>query len=687
MVLHRPVASRPDAPIRARRIQDALFPPFPQKAGVMLRIPSLHALSRLSVSGLFCVAACSSGAASQDNHGLPGAAGTGNAGATGVAGYASGADAGAGGVGTGGVGTGGVGTGVAGGGANAGGANAGGANAGGTPSSAGSDSTSGGVSSGGAGAPPPGGAAGTASVEPPPGTTPPITPRWAFEPWAWEDNTNTRASAEALIKGYTDRTIPVGAVIIDSPWETAYNTLLWDTTRYPTPTAMISGFHAQGVKVLLWITAFVDTDASDYASVKQQKFGVNNSADATWWKGTGIHVDITNPAAAAWWNAQLGARLADGIDGWKLDRGADYLGDPVKTTAGSLAITDFKKQLSADFFDYTTTTNPNAIVCVRPFDAEQGGVGSDLSKNSVGWVGDHDGGFAGIATEKDDIYTSAQMGYGAPGVEVGGYMGNAPSKDSLIRYAEFGALTPLMENGGANGGLTEHLPWYWDTATVDTYRYFASLHSELAAYNFSYGVDAHLTGKSIIRSADKTLNQHLLGDQLFTSVITTDVTTKAVTFPTGSSWVDYWDEDTVYMGGSTVQYAAPLTQYPLFIRVGAIVPLDVKTAVTGHGDTTSAGKTTLLVYPEGKSTFTFHRAVDEGTSYTDVVIDVDAASGAIAVTGSAAASYRLRVKSFQAPTSVAGADTWSYDATNKVIVVDKQGATFALTIAGLKGYP
>ena len=43
------------------------------------------------------------------------------------------------------------------------------------------------------------------------------------------------ASTESVIAGYISRQIPVGAVIIDSPWETTYNTLAWDTTRYPSP--------------------------------------------------------------------------------------------------------------------------------------------------------------------------------------------------------------------------------------------------------------------------------------------------------------------------------------------------------------------------------------------------------------------------------------------------------------------
>jgi hypothetical protein len=59
----------------------------------------------------------------------------------------------------------------------------------------------------------------------------------------------------------------------------------------------------------------------------------------------------------------------------------------------------------------------------------------------------------------------------------------------------------------------------------------------------------------------------------------------------------------------------------------------------------------------------------------------------VTVTGSVSASYRLRVKSLQPPTSVTGADAWSYDTVDKVIIADKQGAAFSLMIAGLKGYP
>lgn len=521
-------------------------------------------------------------------------------------------------------------------------------------------------------------------AEPFPGD-PPICPCWAFEHWVWEDNTNTRTGAENLVQGYLDRNIPVGAVIIDSPWETYYNTLAWDTNRYPSPQQMIDNFHAKGVKVLLWITGFVNNDSPDYSYVKSQNYGVNNSADISWWKGTGIHLDFTKTAAKNWWHGKLDNVLNMGIDGWKADQGADYVSDPVSTSLGSMSKLDFKKYYYADCFDYTQGKNAAGISMPRPY-SHQGGEASSKSKCSIGWCGDFSGDFTGLDSQKNDIYTSAQMGYGAMGVEVGGFQGSVPTKNSLIRYAQFGALTPLMENGGSNGGQAQHLPWYWDTQTVDIYRYFATFHSELVPYNFSYSVESNLTGTTMVRNSDQTKNHHKLGEEIFVSVLTTDTTSKTVDFPAGAKWIDYWNEGTVYNGGTSSSYNAPLDKYPVFIKAGAIIPMNVKNSVTGHGDFASSGKTTLAIYPYGQTGFTFHRPTGEGTAYSNVTINVDESAGTIGISGSISNSYRLRVKSFTAPSAVSGADGWSYDATGKYVIIDKQGTSFQITVNGLSGY-
>jgi alpha-glucosidase (family GH31 glycosyl hydrolase) len=515
---------------------------------------------------------------------------------------------------------------------------------------------------------------------------PPIVPRWALEPWVWEDTTNTEASAQRLVQGYLDRNIPVGAVLIDSPWATHYNSFEWDPRRYPDPSGMIAGFHAAGVRVILWITGFVNNDAPDYEHVRAQGYSVEAGKNFQWWKGSGIHLDFTNPEAMRWWHSRMDKILDLGIDGWKVDQSADFVTDPVSTSIGSLSRQDFKQYYYADFFDYSTSRNPQFIIFARPYSSREQAAGAPVSRHSVGWSGDFRGDFAGLEAQKNDVYESARLGYGAPGVEVGGYWPVHPDKKSLIRYAQFAALTPLMINGGLNGGEAQHLPWYWDQETVDIYRYYATLHSELVPYLFSYSVEAYIEGLSILREPDSERSQHMLGEEIFVSAITADTEVKLVDFPGGARWIDYWNEGYFYEGGSSSEYDAPLDRYPIFIRAGAVIPLNVRNGVTGHGDETSAGKTTLAIYPAGTTGFTYHQPLGDGTEFTVVRIEVDELSGTIRVDGSAPGDYRLRVKSFARPAAVEGASSWYYDEAAQIVVIDHVGEDFSLTIHGLLGY-
>src|SRR4051812_10620227 len=79
-------------------------------------------------------------------------------------------------------------------------------------------------------------AAGSSSSEP-------YIPEWIFKHWVWEDE-GTTASAEQLADDYIANGIPVDAIIIDSPWETAYNNFDWDPAAYPDAQGMIDRFHS-----------------------------------------------------------------------------------------------------------------------------------------------------------------------------------------------------------------------------------------------------------------------------------------------------------------------------------------------------------------------------------------------------------------------------------------------------------
>jgi len=104
--------------------------------------------------------------------------------------------------------------------------------------------------------------------------------------------------------------------------------------------------------------------------------------------------------------------------------------------------------------------------------------------------------------------------------------------------------------------------------------------------------------------------RYLLGNEIFCAAIYEDVTSRSITFPTGK-WIDYWNDDTIYSGGETTELNFPIDKYPIFIKSGAIIPMNVEDSETGHGSDSSKNHLTLIIYPDGESSLNFNRTPTE----------------------------------------------------------------------------
>lgn len=268
---------------------------------------------------------------------------------------------------------------------------------------------------------------------------PPITPAWALGHIVWEDSLNTEDGARRIVGEYFKHGIPVHAVIIDSPWSTAYNDFEWDYFRYPGHAQMIEDFSKKNVKVILWLTGVVNRKSKDtrlqksinYDEVVRRNLGINKNVPATWWKGEGVHIDFTNPDAIEWWSQQLDKVFKDGVYGWKVDQGEYWFGDIVETSMGEMSNALFRPYYYDAMYDYTVKRNPNAIIIARPY-SHQGGFAASVEKMSLGWCGDFSGDWSGLKLQIQNIYKSSQRGYGAIGCEVAGFLAQKQVKNPLF---------------------------------------------------------------------------------------------------------------------------------------------------------------------------------------------------------------------------------------------------------------
>lgn len=516
--------------------------------------------------------------------------------------------------------------------------------------------------------------------------TPPITPAWAFKHIVWEDSVNTTDGAIDIVNGYKQRGIPVGAVIIDSPWSTSYNDFDWDNARYNDPTTMINHFKDQNVKVILWLTGNINLLGRDtprqkgdtYDFAVEKNYGVNNSTPYKWWKGTGIHIDFTNPEAKEWWYSQLDKVFIDGVYGWKVDQGEVYLDSLVSTSKGTMSQELFRRYYYDAMYDYAVSRRDGGLTISRPY-SHQGGYEADVEKMNMGWCGDFAGDWKGLKLQIDNIYTSARRGYGAVGCEVAGFFGKRSNRKQFVRYAQFGCMTATMINGGENGAFSNHLPWYHGDDVTDIYKYVVTLHDELAPYMFSCVVDAHLHGGSLIKNTSSEWESHQVGDYIFTKALTSDDDTAEYVLPHNGEWIDFWTGET-FPSGTKIEKEFSLAEFPLYMRKGAILPISINGDYSVLGDKSMSGKRGFLIYPGGTTSHVFHLPDGEGIDYTDCLVRFDENNGTIYCDRPDMEKVFVIKGYGKGVNDVKGASSWRYDndTSTLYIVHDKVSDTMVI---------
>ncbi|WP_017318268.1 glycoside hydrolase family 31 protein [Mastigocladopsis repens] len=443
----------------------------------------------------------------------------------------------------------------------------------------------------------------------------PLPPKWALGyhqcRWSYESETVVRE----LAREFRDRRIPCDVIHLDIDYMRGYRVFTWSPKRFPDPAKLISDLTEVGFKTVTIIDPGVKYEPEANYHVFDQ--GIQNDyfvrqangrlfhgyvwpeksvfpdflrSDVRQWWGDS-HKSLTDIGVAGIWNDMNEPAIDDrpfGDDGHKIWFPLDApQGDGGEMTPSSSPSSQNARATHAEVHNLYGLSMARASAeglqrlrsHERSFVLTRSGFAGVQRWSSV-WMGDNQSLWEHLEMSLPMLCNMGLSGVAFVGCDIGGFAGNATA-ELFARWMQVGMLYPLMRGHSAMS-TARHEPWVFGERTEKICREYINLRYQLLPYIYTLFWEAATTGAPILRpllyhfpNDPKTYtlyDQVLLGSSLMAAPIyRPGIEHRAVYLPEGT-WYDWWTGES-YSGPVHILTHAPLEKMPLYVRAGAIIPM------------------------------------------------------------------------------------------------------------------
>ncbi|HEX8871999.1 MAG TPA: TIM-barrel domain-containing protein, partial [Candidatus Acidoferrum sp.] len=233
------------------------------------------------------------------------------------------------------------------------------------------------------------------------------------------------------------------------------------------------------------------------------------------------------------------------------------------------------------------------------------------------WTGDNISTWNHLRMSTPVMLSLGLSAYPFVGSDIGGFAATPPA-DLLTRWIEVGVFNPIYRDHTAKG-TGDQEPWAHGPEQEAIRRRYIELRYRLLPYIYTTVEQTTHTGLPIMRpvfleypqttDVDGEDRNFFFGDDFFVApVVSETLDAREVKLPPGK-WYDFWSS-TVMQGQETLQLHPKLDELPLYVRAGAIIPMQAVVQNTGE---TPQGPLALRVYPGSDCRGSLYQ--DDGHTY------------------------------------------------------------------------
>lgn len=192
--------------------------------------------------------------------------------------------------------------------------------------------------------------------------------------------------------------------------------------------------------------------------------------------------------------------------------------------------------------------------------------------------------------------TASNVCFGFWSHDIGGHMRGESTPQLYTRWVQWGAFSPILRTHCTKDPSIERRIWAYPLKNFHAMRNAFLLRYALMPYIYTAARKAHDTGISMCRplyysypqkeEAYRFKNQYMYGDDLMVAPVTQPMeeghlyVSKEIWLPPGR-WVE-WFSGTSLEGGKVVQRAFAIDEIPVYVREGAIIPMQPQMSGVGE---------------------------------------------------------------------------------------------------------